>query len=63
MKEAGFVKVATALDVLKRAWTKASHEERESFLAWVEEDLDESPKLRPPGANPHLAGRSSGEEI
>jgi hypothetical protein len=34
-KEAGFVREASPLDLLKRTWGKASHEEREAFLAWV----------------------------
>jgi hypothetical protein len=36
-KAAGILKEATGLDLLKRAWGKASHKERKSFLAWVEE--------------------------
>jgi hypothetical protein len=35
---AGFVKEGTVLDKLQRLWTKASQQEREAFLAWVEED-------------------------
>ena len=33
--QAGFVKVCSPLNLLKRDWGKASHEERESFLEWV----------------------------
>lgn len=37
MVEAGFRKVPTPLDVLRRAWRKASEGEREAFLRWLEE--------------------------
>lgn len=35
-QEAGFVKMATPLDMLKRAWAKASPEEQRQFLAFVQ---------------------------
>jgi hypothetical protein len=35
-RAAGILKEVTGLDLLKRAWGKASQEEREAFLAWVE---------------------------
>jgi hypothetical protein len=38
MKEAGFVKTLTPLDMLKLAWGKASEEERSAFLAFIRDD-------------------------
>jgi hypothetical protein len=38
MKEAGFVKTLTPLDMLKLAWGKASEEERSAFLAFIRDE-------------------------
>jgi hypothetical protein len=38
MKEAGFVKMATPLDMLTRAWAKASPEERRKFRAMIDQE-------------------------
>lgn len=39
MIEAGFRKVPTPLENLKRAWARASPAERENFLNWLNEEL------------------------
>jgi hypothetical protein len=35
---AGILKVPTPLDLLRRAWDKASKRERESFIEWLNKD-------------------------
>lgn len=40
-KAAGILKEASALDLLKRTWSKASAEERKAFVVWTEEVRDE----------------------
>jgi hypothetical protein len=36
-REAGIIKVPTPLDFLRRAWSKASEEEKQQFLAEIQE--------------------------